>query len=107
MTNVRVETIGDTSVQVSWEIINISDITHYTVFYNAVENKKRQLNEQSVNVPSSQNSVVIDNLQRNVAYTFQVAVIVQKEDTILTGNRSLITPSSIRASPASMYTMIK
>ena len=102
MTNVRVETVGDTSVQVSWEIINISDMTHYTVFYNAV---MRQLNEQSVDVPSSQNSVVIDNLRRNVAYTFQVAVIVQKEDTILTGNRSLITPSSIRASPAS--TMIK
>ena len=54
-----VEILTDTSVRVSWErILNIPEITHYTVFYSRAGSRKRQAaGEESRNVPSSNSSV--------------------------------------------------
>ena len=67
--NVRVEELTSTSVRVSWDRIDIMEITNYTVYYSATGN------EQSVTVPSSQNSVVVDDLLSDVDYQFQVAAV--------------------------------
>ena len=67
--NVKVEELTSTSVRVSWDRIDIMEITNYTVYYSATGN------EHSVTVPSSQNSLVIDDLLSDMDYQFQVAAI--------------------------------
>ena len=66
---------------------------------------KRQ-DEQSITVPSSQNSVVIRNLRSDVAYTFQVAAIAQEGGRIIMGTRSVVTPESARIPGIHFYTLI-
>ena len=61
---VLADIITDTSVRVSWErILNIPEITHYIVFYSRAGSRKRQADgEQFKTVPSTEDSVVIENL---------------------------------------------
>ena len=70
--NVRVEELTSTSVRVSWDRIDITEITNYTVYYSATGSRR---NEQSITVSSFQNSVMIDDLLSNVEYQFQVAAV--------------------------------
>ena len=98
--NVEVKIIDGTSVVVFWDRINITEITNYTVYYSAIGSRKGQVDEQSLTVPSTVNSVVIGNLKNNVAYTFQVAAVVQEGGRIIKGTRSVITFSSTRTLPS-------
>ena len=70
--NVQVEELTSTSVRVSWDRIDIMEITSYTVYYSATGSRR---NEKSITVASSQNSVMIDNLLSDVDYQFQVAAV--------------------------------
>ena len=72
--NVEVEVVSDTSVRVSWDSVDIPEITGYTVYYSQTGNRKRQ-SEGSTTVPSSDNSVVIEGLLNNVEYQFQVVAM--------------------------------
>ena len=86
--NVEVEVVSDTSVRVSWDIIDIPEITGYTVYYSQTGNRKRQ-SEESITVPSSDNSVVIEGLLNNVEYQFQVVAIAELDGGVITGQISL------------------
>ena len=85
--NVEVEVVSDTSVRVSWNSVDIPEITGYTVYYNQTGNRKRQ-SEESITVPSSDNSVVIEGLLNNVEYQFQVAAIAELDGDVIVGQRS-------------------
>ena len=85
---VDVEIVTDTSVRVSWErILNIPEITHYTVFYSRAGSRKRQAaGEQSKTVPSTEDSVVIRNLNggaRSYQFVVVAAAIVDNNMEIL------------------------
>ena len=73
ITEVFVNPLSDTSVNVSWESVTVRGIVSYTVFYSPTS----QQDEQMVTVPSSESSVVIEGLMTNVEYQFQVAAIAQ------------------------------
>ena len=87
--NVRVEELTSTSVRVSWNRIDIMEITNYTVYYSATGSRR---NEQSITVASSQNSLVIDDLMSNVDYQFQVAAVaLLYGDVRVMGQRSEVS----------------
>ena len=93
--NVRVEREGTNSVQVTWERINVPGITSYTVFYSTTGTSKRQFNEQSVTIPSSESSVVIMSLVSNVEYKFQVVAIGTLNGQDVVGDRSVLSSTSM------------
>ena len=80
--NVVVEVVSDTSVRVSWNIVDIPEITGYTIYYSQTGNRKRQ-SEESITVPSSDNSVVIEGLLNNVEYQFQVVAIAELDGDVI------------------------
>jgi hypothetical protein len=88
--NVVVEVVSTTSVKVSWKnIIDIPEITGYTVYYSQTGNKKRQSGEKSMTASSSANSVVIEGLVKNVEYEFEVVALVELNGVVvLMGERS-------------------
>ena len=95
-----VEILTDTSVRVSWErILNVPEITHYTVFYSRAGSRKRQVaGEDSRNVPSTEDSVVIRNLNGGVrSYQFFVLAVATVDNVEIPGERpanSFMFPSS-------------
>ena len=90
MTNVEVEVVSDTSVRVSWDSVDIPEITGYTVYYSQTGNRKRQ-SEESITVTTSDNSVVIEGLLNNVEYQFQVVAIAELDGDVIMGQRSLLS----------------
>ena len=88
--NVVVEVVSDTSVKVSWDSVDIPEITGYTVYYSQTGNRKRQ-SEESITVPSSDNSVVIEGLLNNVEYQFQVVAIAELDGDVIMGQRSVLS----------------
>ena len=87
--NLEVEVVSDTSVRVSWDSVDIPEITGYTVYYSQTGNRKRQ-SEEFVTVPNSDNSVVIEGLLNNVEYQFQVVAIAELDGDVIIGQRSLL-----------------
>ena len=91
--NVTVEILTDTSVRVSWErILNIPEITHYTVFYSRTG---RQYQNISINMTND--SVVIGNLSGGArSYEFVVVAVATVNNTEILGERptNLLSSSS-------------
>ena len=87
--NVEVKVVSDTSVRVSWDSVDIPEITGYTVYYSQTGNRKRQ-SEEPITVPSSDNSVhvVIEGLLNNLEYQFQVVAIAELDGDVIMGQRS-------------------
>ena len=79
---------SETSVIVSWERLTADVITHYTVYYSQISGRKRQADEMSVTVPSTENSVTITNLAPRASYQFQVTVTIVFLGEVLTGGRT-------------------
>ena len=81
--NVMVEMLSNTSVNISWESIDTSELTiSYRVYYYQPEN-------MDAFVHASSNSIVIDNLISNVEYLFYVVVIAEVDGQTFTGQRSM------------------
>ena len=103
-----VEILTDTSVRVSWErILNIPEITHYTVFYSRAGSRKRQAaGEESRNVPSSNSSVDFEGLCGGTrSYEFVVVAVATINNVEVTGERSakpFTFPSSSSSSDGGM-----
>ena len=81
---------GDTRcwliVRVSWDRLDIPEITSYVVYYSRQSAIEESL---SVNVSSSEKSVIIDDLMTGVEYQFQVVAEAQLiNGEILVGERS-------------------
>ena len=85
-----VKMLTDTSVRVSWErILNIPEITHYTVFYSRAGSRKRQAaDEESRNVPNSNSSVDFELCGGTRSYEFVVVAIATINNVEVTGERS-------------------
>ena len=86
-------------MRVSWDEVDIPDVTGYIVYYNYVDSETTT-NEQSVNIPSSDTSVIIDNLISDVQYQFKVAAVADVDGDVVIGQRSptlstLVLPSSL------------
>ena len=100
--NVQVELVSDSSVRVSWEIINNPMITNYTVysFINVMEDHEAEV----IIVPHSVNSVVIGNLtESNITdYQFQVAATAEINGEVIMGERS----DAIRSTMPPISTLI-
>ena len=87
---VQLEIVTDTSANVSWErILNIPEITHYTVFYNR-EGRQDDL-QQYMNITTAEDSVVIENLSGGARsyHFFVVAVATVDNTTEILGERSI------------------
>ena len=93
------EVVSSTSIQVSWDRLDIPEITGYIVYYSQTEN--------STTVSDAENSVTIDNLLTNVEYQFQVVAVAELDGDVITGVRSNVSiahptppPHATPASPA-------
>ena len=95
--NVRLESLSETSVRVTWDrITTVQEITSYTVYYSSVQGRKRQSgNERSVTVDASENSADITELTANVQYQFQVVAMAIFEGRNIVGERSVVGPNSM------------
>ena len=88
-----VEILTDTSVRVSWErVLNIPEITHYTVSYSRAGSRKRQAaGEESRNAPSSSSSVDIEGLSGGArSYQFVVVAVATVNNVEISGERPTI-----------------
>ncbi len=91
------EPLSATSVNVSWENVTVPGIVSYTVYYRPRETMGGP-SEQSVTVPSSESSVVIENLMTNVEYQFQVAATAELGGDLFHGERSPPTTTTTLSS---------
>ena len=80
----EVEVVTDMSVRVSWDALDIPEITGYIVYYSQTCG-----NALSRNVANSSNSVVIGDLVNNAEYQFQVAAIADLDGVVVIGERSI------------------
>ena len=95
-----VEILTDTSVRVSWDrILNIPEITHYTVFYSRAGSRNRQADcEQFRNIPSSNSSVDIEGLSDGArSYQFVVIAVATVDYMEIPGER----PANLFTFPSS------
>ena len=84
--NIEVENINGTSVRVSWDGVNITEITGYIVYYSVDGQLGGQMN---ITVPKNETSVVIGNLMIYNLYHFQVVAIVEERGKLIMGQRSM------------------
>ena len=84
--NVMVEMLSNTSVNVSWESIDTSELTiSYRVYYYYYN----QPGNMDAFVNASSNSIIISNLTSNVEYLFYVVVIAEVDGRTFTGRGSM------------------
>ena len=77
------EVLSATSIEVSWDRLDIPEITSYMVYYSQTGNS-----EKFTRVSYLENSVTIDNLITNVEYQFQVVALAELDGEIIVGERS-------------------
>ena len=88
------EILSASSVNVSWDRLNISLVTGYIVYYSRKGNNGE---EMFTNVSSPSNSVIIRDLMTDVEYQFEVVAIAEVGGDVVMGERSeakLATPTS-------------
>ena len=102
---IMLEVVSATSIQVSWDRLDIPEITRYIVYYSQTGNS-----EMVTTVSGSENSVTIDNLLIDVEYQFQVVAVAELDGDVVMGERSNVylshltpepLPATTPASPAS------
>ena len=92
---ITLEVVSATSFQVSWDRLDIPEITIYIVYYSQTGNS-----EMVITVSGYENSVIIDNLITNEEYQFQVVAITELDGDIIMGERSNISIAHPTAPPA-------
>ena len=93
---IRLEVLSATSVQVSLDQLDILELKRYIVYYSQTGNS-----EMTTKVPSSENSVTIDNLLTDVEYQFQVVAVAELDGDVVTGERSKVSIARPTPPPAS------
>ena len=83
--NVEIDMISSTSLRVSWDRLDIPEITRYIVYYSQTVNSEMVA---SVDVSGSENSVIIDDLMSNIQYQFEVVGVAEVEGDVVMGERS-------------------
>ena len=88
------EVVSATSIQVSWDRLDIPEITGYIIYYGQTGNS-----EMVTTVPGSENSVTIENLLTDVEYQFQVVAVAELDRDVLMGKRSNMSIAHPTAPP--------
>ena len=83
--NVEVEISSATSVRVSWDKLDIPEITGYIVYYS-----QRQT-DITEHIFSHENSVIIDNLLTDVEYQFEVVAVTELDGEIAAEDSERVT----------------
>ena len=86
--NVIVAVLSDTTVQVSWDRLDVPEVTGYIVYYSQTGNSEMVTAEQSVNISNSNASVIIDNLINSTLYQFEVVAVADLNGDVVIGQRS-------------------
>lgn len=94
--------LSSTSKRVSWDTILVSEssvytVQGYTIYYNQTqENRKRQNEEGSLTVTSSEDFVIIEDLEKHRKYQFLVAGVFVLYGDVVIGKRFLaMTPIEV------------
>ena len=96
------EVLSATSIQVSWDRLDIPEITGYIVYYSRTGNS-----EMETTVPGSRNSVTIENLLTDVVYQFQVVPVAELDGEVVMGERSIMSIAHPTAPPANTPSIIE
>lgn len=81
--NVQLDMLSANAVRVSWDSIDIPEITGYNVYYAKIRAPNE---EMTMSFPSSSNSVVF---VYNARYRFQVMAVADLGGTVFAGQRSV------------------
>ena len=84
--------VSATSIHVSWDRVEISEVTGYRVYYTLTV-AVCTCAEQFIDVSGSDNSVTIDNLLTDVEYQFQVVAVAELDGDVIVGERSNVSAS--------------
>ena len=82
--NVEVEVVSGNSVRLSWDIIDLAEITGYTVHYSLAEEENETI-EYLLKVSNVTNAVLIGCLVMEVEYQFQVVAMAEVDGDMLIG----------------------
>ena len=82
---IKLEVISATSVNVSWERLDIPEITGYIVYYSQTGNSE---SDTIVNVPSSTNFMVVSDLISSTEYQFEVVAVAELDGDAIVGERT-------------------
>lgn len=85
--SIEAEALSATSARVTWEPVDVAEVTGYLVYYRPLVAVRLDL-EGEEKVPKTDSSVVIRNLMSNVEYWFEVAAVVEVNGRTLTGERT-------------------
>lgn len=90
--NVEVDILSANAVRVSWDSINIPEVTGYTVYYTKTRYRtdKIQNEDMAINLTSSLNSLVFIY---DDEYRFQVIAVADLEGIVMRGQRSTLVES--------------
>ena len=90
ITQLEFDILSATSVRVSWDRLDIPEITGYIVYYRQIGNSELEVSiaELSVNISSSDTSVTIDNLISDMQYQFEVVAVAELNGDVVIGQRS-------------------
>ena len=88
------EVVSATSIQVSWDRLDIPEITSYMVYYSQTGNS-----EMVTTVSGSENSVTIENLLTDVECQFQVVAVAALDGDVVMGERSNVSIARPTAPP--------
>ncbi len=90
--DISVDIVTSTSARVSWDAINIPEISGYIVYYSLTGNRKRQVEqvEECVDVPgSSTTTVLIEDLVNGAEYQFTVVALANLNGANISGSRAM------------------
>ena len=85
---IMLEVVSATSIEVSWDRLDIPEIIRYIIYYSQIGNS-----EMSTTVSGSENSVTIDNLLTDVEYQFHVVAVAELDGDVVMGERSNVSVS--------------
>ncbi len=102
--NVEVEVVSDDSVRVSWDSIDLPEITGYVVHYSLTRGDNTTI-ERSVKV-SNANSVLIGFLVTEMEYLFQVSALGEDGDVLIIGSPANFSYSIVYTAEGKMLNMI-
>ena len=102
--NTMIEIVSSTSVRVSWDRLDIPEITGYIVYYSQTGNSEMvttTYTEQSITVSNSTNFVVVPSLVNSAEYQFEVVAVAELNGEGTVGQRSATITARVVAPPIS------
>ena len=94
--NMEVMVVSGSSVRVSWDSVDLPEITGYIIHYSQVtDSMEAMIIEQSVTLFSTDTSFILENhLEADVEYQFELQAVAEINGIVYAGNRSVLTNTS-------------